>query len=310
MGREFQLIQRYLALFGAAPQVTLGVGDDAAVLAVPADSEVVVSTDTLLEGVHFPESTLPEYVATRAVAAAASDLAAMAAQPLGMTLALTLPAADELWLHSFSEGLARVVRQLSLPLVGGDLTRGPLSVTVTVMGTVPVGCALRRSGARPGDRLCVTHTLGDAAAGLALVTGELGPENQLTPDQELFLEDRFYQPTPRLDWAVWLRDNAHAAIDISDGLLVDVGHLSDASGVSCRIDSTRLPLSSALRTFEKEQRLAWALGGGDDYELAIAVPPSVPLPAQLTEVGEFGAGTGVQCDVTPPGVAGYDHFGP
>ena len=309
MGREFQLIQRHLALFGAAPQVRVGVGDDGAVLALPPDTELVVSTDTLVEGTHFPELTLPEYVATRAVAAAASDLAAMAAEPLAMTLALTLPAADDLWLHSFSEGLARVVKQIALPLVGGDLTRGPLSVTVTVIGTVPHGRALCRTGARPGDRLCVTHTLGDAAAGLAVVSGHLKSLEALTPDEALFLEDRFYQPTARLDWVGWLRDNAHAAIDISDGLLADAGHLSSASGVGCRIDSGRLPLSSALASVEKTQRLTWALAGGDDYELAVAVPPAVDLPENLTQVGEFVSGAGVACDYIPDGLTGYDHFG-
>ena len=137
MGREFQLIQRYLSLYGAGPQVTLGVGDDAAVLNLPPDTELVVSTDALVEGTHFPELTLPEHIATRAIGTATSDLAAMAAEPLAMTIALTLPSADELWLHSFSQGLAKAVQQFSLPLVGGDLTRGPLSVTVTVNGTVP-----------------------------------------------------------------------------------------------------------------------------------------------------------------------------
>ena len=309
MGREFQLIQRYLSLYGAGPQVTLGVGDDAAVVNLPPNTELVVSTDTLVEGTHFPELTLPEHIATRAIGTAASDLAAMAAEPLAMTIALTLPSADELWLHSFSQGLASAVQQFSLPLVGGDLTRGPVSVTVTVNGTVPAGRALGRGGARPGDRLCVTHTLGDAAAGLALVSGLWDPDHTLTSDQEQFLEDRFYQPTPRLDWAGWLRDNATAAIDISDGLLADVGHLARASGLGCRLDSSCLPFSAPLATVNRQQRLDWALAGGDDYELAVAVPVGVELPAHLTPVGEFVTGDGVECDYMPGGQSGYDHFG-
>jgi len=308
-GREFELIYRHLGIFGAGPQVRLGVGDDGAVVALPPNSELVVSSDSVVEGTHFPDLTLPEYVATRAVAAAASDLAAMAADPLAMTLALTLPEPDELWLHSFSQGLERCVQSLSLPLVGGDLTRGPLAVTVTVMGSVPTGSALKRSGAKPGDRLCVTHTLGDAAAGLALIMGKLQPTNDIPFEDEEFLEGRFYQPTARLEWVTWLREHAHSAIDISDGLLVDVEHMADASGCACTIDSSALPLSPALTRLGRELCLDWALAGGDDYELAVAVPPGVMLPPGLSHVGEFYEGSGVQCDVSPTARKGYDHFG-
>ncbi|MDG2138544.1 MAG: thiamine-phosphate kinase [Luminiphilus sp.] len=308
-GREFDLIYRHLGLFGAGSQVRLGVGDDGAVLALPPNSELVVSSDSLVEGTHFPELTLPEYVATRAIAAAASDLAAMAADPLAMTLALTLPDPDELWLHSFSQGLERCVQALALPLVGGDLTRGPLSVTVTVMGSVPTGGALRRSGAKPGDRLCVTNTLGDAAAGLALIMGQLPSEPEIALEDEEFLEARFYQPTARLEWVPWLREHARSAIDISDGLLVDTEHMADASGCACSIDSSSLPMSSALSGFDQTLKLDWALAGGDDYELAVAVPPGVPLPSGLIQVGEFHEGSGVQCDYRPVARKGFDHFG-
>ncbi len=308
-GREFEFIHRHLGIFGAGSQVRLGVGDDGAVLALPPNSELVVSSDTIVEGTHFPKLTLPEYVATRAVGAAASDLAAMAADPLAMTLALTLPEPDELWLHSFSQGLGRCVQSLSLPLVGGDLTRGPLSVTVTVMGSVPTGCALQRAGAKPGDRLCVTHTLGDAAAGLALIMGELQGETEIPLEDEAFLEARFYQPTARLEWVPWLRQHAHSAIDISDGLLVDVAHMAEASGCACTIDSSALPLSPAVARLALESRLDYALAGGDDYELAVAVPSGVALPVGLIQVGEFHEGSGVQCDYSPTKIAGFDHFG-
>jgi len=306
---EFDLIYRHLGIFGAGSQVRLGVGDDAAVLALPANSELVVSSDSVVEGTHFPEFTLPEHVATRAVAAAASDLAAMAAEPLAMTLALTLPEPDELWLHSFSQGLGRCVEALSLPLVGGDLTRGPLSVTVTVMGSVPTGRALVRSGAKPGDWLCVTHTLGDAAAGLALIMGQLQSDYEVAAEDEEFLETRFYQPTARLEWVSWLREHARSAIDISDGLLVDVAHMADASGCACIIDSGALPLSPALSRLDANLRLDLALAGGDDYELAVAVPPKTELPPGLVQVGEFHEGSGVQCDYIPAKRVGFDHFG-
>ncbi|MDG1066212.1 MAG: thiamine-phosphate kinase [Luminiphilus sp.] len=308
-GREFELIYRHLGLFGAGSQVSLGVGDDGAVLTLPPNSELVVSSDSLVEGTHFPELTLPEYVATRAIAAAASDLAAMAADPLAMTLALTLPEPDELWLHSFSQGVERCVEALALPLVGGDLTRGPLSVTVTVMGSVPTGCAMKRSGAEPGDRLCVTHTLGDAAAGLALIMGQLPRDIEVPLEDEEFLEARFYQPTARMEWVPWLREHAHAAIDISDGLLADTEHIADASGCACTIDSTALPLSPALSRFDQALKVDWALAGGDDYELAVAVPPGVVLPPELRQVGEFHEGSGVQCDYRPNARKGFDHFG-
>jgi thiamine-monophosphate kinase len=308
-GREFELIYRHLGIFGAGPQVRLGVGDDAAVLALPANSELVVSSDSVVEGTHFPEFTLPEHVATRAIAAAASDLAAMAADPLAMTLALTLPDPDELWLHSFSQGLGRCVEALSLPLVGGDLTCGPLSLTVTVMGSVPNGGALTRSGARPGDWLCVTHTLGDAAAGLALILGQLQGDDEIALEDEEFLESRFYRPTARLEWVSWLREHARSAIDISDGLLADVAHMANASGCACVIDSKAIPLSPALSRFNHKQCLDWALAGGDDYELAVAVPPDTVLPPGLIQVGEFHEGSGVQCDYIPVERVGFDHFG-
>ena len=307
---EFQLIQRYLSAFGSAPQVRLGVGDDAAILTVPAGHELLVSTDTIVTGVHFPENTFPEHIASRAVATAASDLAAMAGEPLAMTLALTLPDSDELWLHSFSQGLARAVTRCQLPLVGGDLTRGPLSVTVTVHGAVPRDQAVRRTGAKPGDRLCVTHTLGNAAAGLALVEGRLAHADRLTEDHELFLERCFYEPSPRLEEAQWLRQWAHAAIDISDGLLADADHLAAASGLGCLVDAHLLPLAPALQRLPPDVAIPLALQGGDDYELAIAVPADIELPGHLTCVGWFESGEGLRCDYPSLIGSGYDHFGP
>jgi len=305
---EFDLIVRYLAGFGAGPGVSLGVGDDAAALALPSGHELLVSTDTQVEGVHFPHHSLPESIAYRAVAAAASDLAAMAAEPLAMTLALTLPEADELWLHSFSMGLGDVVGDIGLPLVGGDLTRGPLSLSVTVMGTTPTGRYLTRAGARPGDRLCVTGTLGDAACALALLEGRCPGVDLLDGDQQEWLEGRFFRPTPRIAFASWLREHATACIDVSDGLLADTGHLAAASGVACRVVADRLPLSSALSRLPRKQAEGWALTGGDDYELVFTVPPGPSLPEGTQVIGEVVAGEGVSCDGADFQGGGYEHF--
>ena len=154
----------------------------------------------------------------------------------------------------------------------------------------------------------MTHTLGDAAAGLALIEGRLMVDGILSDDDQLFLETRFYEPTARLEEAHWLRDSAHAAIDISDGLLADVGHIAAASGLACTIDASSLPMSRALQQLPTEQATPWALHGGDDYELALAVPPEADLPDYVTPIGYFTVGEGVSCDYPGVANAGYDHF--
>ena len=274
-------------------------------LALPDGHELVASIDTMVEGRHFPAGVFPEDIAYRAVAAAASDLAAMGAQPLGMTLALTLPDTDALWLRAFSEGVAQAVSAYGLPLVGGDTTRGPLTISVQVLGSVEQGEALLRSGAREGDRLCVSGTLGDAAAALALEQGSITAE----PDDADYLLQRFYRPTSRLSLARALVGQATACIDISDGLLADAGHIADASGVMIQIDSAALPLSPALsKSSNKDQVIRWALSGGDDYELCFCLPEAVPVPAGCTVVGSVLAGEGISCDVDVSELFGFDHF--
>ena len=312
--REFEVIYRWFAGLGAGKNVALGVGDDAAILEMPAGHQMVVSTDTLVEGVHFPIETLPEDIAYRAVVTAASDLAAMAAEPLAMTLAISLPVADDLWLHGFSQGLAAAVADTGLPLVGGDTTQGPLTVSVTVMGSVPRGQALLRTGAQVGDNVWVSNTLGDAAAGLAMLQGELAsvwlPEFE---DQD-WLTLRFNRPTPRFDLVLQLRGHASACIDISDGLLADAGHIADASGVAIHIDADKIPLSSALMACpDRELALRWALTGGDDYALLFTMPSGAPVPSGCTLIGEVRLGDGVHCDhsaakSTVGGHLGYAHF--
>lgn len=308
MASEFDLIYRYLANLGAGSHVTLGVGDDAATLRLSAGCELVVSTDTAIEGRHFPEDTLPEYVGYRVVAAAVSDLAAMAAKPIAMTLALTIPNADELWMHGFATGVAHAVDAFGLPLVGGDLTRGTLSVTVTVMGEVPAGRAVTRQGAQVGDQIAVTGTLGDAAAGLAIINGALAGHSDVDWRLAEQLEQRFYKPSPQLDWAAWLATHASAAIDISDGLLSDLGHIAHASGVRLSVDPQAVPLSVALRAMPGFTPLPFALQGGDDYELAFTAPADLVLPLGATQIGFVEAGKGVICPGTESEQGGYDHF--
>lgn len=302
---EFELIRRYFCSLGSGAHVNLGVGDDAALLSPPPGTQLVLSVDTAIAGVHFPEHSFPEDVAYRAVACAASDLAAMGAEPLGMTLALSLPDVDELWLHAFSEGLAQASRVFSLPLVGGDTTRGSLCISVQVAGAVPAGQALLRSGAAPGEQVCVSGTPGDAAAGLALLLGQWQVEELSAAD---YLQQRFLRPPCRLALASALRGIATAAIDISDGLLADLEHLARASGVGVRLQAELLPVSAALSTVEQVQRLGWALSGGDDYELAFTLPAGVPVPPGCTMIGETTEEEGVVCPGAPPFNKGYRHF--
>ena len=305
---EFQIIQRWFSNLGSSEHVLAGVGDDAAVLAVPPGHVLHTSTDTLIEGRHFLPETLPEDVGFRAVATAASDLAAMGAEPLAMTLAITLPDRNELWLHGFTQGVAAAVLRFDLPLVGGDTTRGEHSITVTVLGTTPRDEWLSRGGANPGDRVCVSGTVGDAAMALAVLQGEVAPEDLPSPDATERLLRCFSHPEPRLELGSQLRGRASAAIDLSDGLLADAAHIADASGVAIHIDSSRLPLSETLRAHRDHERvLLWALAGGDDYELLFTIPPEYPVPPGCTEIGDVRHGTGIHSDVAVQST-GYDHF--
>ncbi|PLW81738.1 thiamine-phosphate kinase [Kineobactrum sediminis] len=302
---EFTLIARYFSAYGRGAAVELGVGDDCAILALAPHERLATSVDTVVAGRHFPEESLPEDVGFRAVAAAASDLAGMGARPLGMTLALTLPEADELWLHSFSQGVAAAAVALELPLVGGDTTRGPLTISVQVLGALPAGKALLRSGAQVGDGVYVSGTLGDAGGGLAILEGRYQPE----PEAAEYLERRFFRPLPPLALGALLLDTASAAIDISDGLLADAGHIAAASGVRIEIDRECLPLSAALQAHpDREQALAWALSAGDDYELCFCLPEGSAVPRGCTRVGAVLAGAGVVCAGAEGLVRGYQHF--
>ncbi|HYM26562.1 MAG TPA: thiamine-phosphate kinase [Steroidobacteraceae bacterium] len=316
---EFALIDRYFRACGATRgDVRLGVGDDAALLAPMAGQELVAATDTLVAGVHYPEPADPASLGHRALAVNLSDLAAMGARPAWALLALTLPRAEPAWLAQFAAGLGELARAHDVALVGGDTTRGPLCVTVTLLGHVPGGSALRRAGAAPGDVLFVSGTPGDAAAGLALEQGRLAA----APEASAYLRERFLRPQPRLALGERLRGYASACIDVSDGLLADAGKLAAASGAGVELDWQALPLSESLRAaLGAERGRELALTGGDDYELCFAVHPdrvarlAEALPPQrwgYTRIGTLRAAPGAvvqrEGTVMEFSHSGYEHF--
>ena len=266
---EFDLIQRYFARAPVGNDVLLGIGDDCAVVQPPVGRHLVMSIDTMVEGVHFPVDTKPERIGVRAMCAALSDLAAMGARPHWFTLALTMPASNPDWVAEFSEGVFSIANRYECSLIGGDTTRGPLCISVQVHGSVVPGQALRRSGARPDDIIYVTGNLGDAAAALAVIDKKM----TVSPGVAAYLQKRFYAPTPRIREGELLAGTASSAIDISDGLCADLEKICQASGAGALVDVNRLPISSLWRDYTDEgQRLAWALAGGDDYQLCFTVP--------------------------------------
>jgi len=315
---EFELIRHY---FAAAPcaqggeGVALGIGDDCALLAVPAGEQLAISTDTLVAGVHFSDPCDPFLLGQRSLAVAVSDLAAMGATPLAFTLALTLPTVTAAWLEAYARGLNAMAQRCKVALVGGDTTRGPLSITMTVFGAVPTGQALTRSGAQVGDLLCVGGELGNAAGALPLVLGQRTAETAIADP----LLAHYWSPRPQLALGVALRGKATSALDISDGLLADCGHIALASKVAIQVERDRLPLSKALVALLGQADAEHAaLAGGDDYVLAFTLPPT-ELPTLLAAgwpvhvVGRVVAGQGVTLhdgdgqDITPL-TRGYQHF--
>ncbi len=318
---EFDVIRKWFQGVGPRrPDVLVGVGDDGAVLQPPPGQSLVTATDTLVGDVHFPADAPPDAIGEKALAVNLSDLAAMGAEPAWFQLALTLPAIDPDWLDGLAAGFSRLARHHGTALVGGDLARGPLNLGVQVFGFVPPGRALLRSGARPGDAIVVSGTLGDAAQGLRLWQGRA---DRGDPDVAFLLE-RLHRPTPRVSLGRALRGMATAAVDLSDGLASDLGHLLAASGVGATVDVDRLPRSRAGERFGG-RRSHWraALEGGDDYELCFTLPRSrlheldaiaSRLGVALTRVGQIEPGGGlrlVRSDRTPvaTGSQGYLHFG-
>lgn len=266
---EFELIKKYFTDIGPVQRAALGVGDDCALLDVPAGRQLALSVDTLIADVHFPAAADPALIAQKALRSNLSDLAAAGAEPLAFTLALSLPTADPDWLAAFAQGLRSCADEFAIALIGGDTTRARQTViTVQVFGLVPQGQALLRSGAAAGDGIYVSGTLGAARAALDVLDV---PALQLSADQRFWLK-RYFMPRPRMTLGVALRGIASAAIDISDGFAADLGHILDSSGVGALVDAAQLPLPDALGAHA--DALDFALFGGDDYELCFTVPPA------------------------------------
>lgn len=267
---EFSLIDHYFkSIIPTRDDVVLGIGDDAACLRLPNDMDLLVSTDTLVEGVHFLKSWDAYDIASRALRVNISDIAAMAATPCWVSLALTLPEADEQWLQRFSQGLADTLRQYDLALVGGDTTSGPLSITITIHGFSPRGCAVKRSGARVGDIIMVSGELGAAAHAVSVLNSTMKDEVAYK-----LLMDKLLHPKPRVDLIELMREHATAAIDISDGLSADLNHILESSHVGASLFLDKIPIHPLVCQYQQDKALDMALSGGDDYELCFTIPPA------------------------------------
>jgi thiamine-monophosphate kinase len=312
---EFALIDRIRARAATRSDVVLGIGDDAALLQVPPGKLLAVATDTLNIDVHFPGDTGAADLGWKSLAVNLSDLAAMGAQPAWATLSLSLPHAEESWIDAFLDGFLGLAALHDVALVGGDTTRGPLSISATVHGFVDAATALRRDGARAGDDVWVSGTLGEAAAALAQwrAGGAADPG----------LRARLDRPTPRIGAGLALAGVAHAAIDLSDGLLADLGHVCFESGVAAEVALDALPASPLLsERFDARARIALQATGGDDYELCCTAAPAqreaiagiaVRCDVPLTRIGRIVAGTGVRAlradgSEWHPERSGYVHF--
>jgi len=305
---EDRLIDRFFRPLARDP-AALGLRDDAGLLTPAPGIDLVVTTDGVIEGVHFFPDDPPDAVAKKALRANLSDLAAKGAEPVGFLLSIALPQKpDEKWLAAFSAGLAADVEAYRCPLLGGDTDRtpGPVSVSIAAFGQVPRGAMVKRAGARAGDVIVVTGTIGDAALGL-LIRREPGRAERarLSPSERAHLGARYLLPDPKIALATMLRECAHAAIDISDGLAGDLTKLAEASGVAARIETRRLPLSPAARKMlaAEPALLETVLSGGEDYEILAAVPPRAVAQLQaaasgaaipLTVIGSISPGMRVE----------------
>jgi len=311
---EFDIIARYFTRQGAyRDDVVLGVGDDAALLKVPRDRQLVLAVDTLVAGRHFAADAAAFDIGWKALAVNLSDFAAMGATPAWATLSLTLPAVDKHWLQAFADGFYSLAEQYQVALVGGDTTRGPLSVGVQLQGYIEPGKVLRRDAAKPGQALFVSGTLGDAACALhQLQSGAV----------DAFVYERLNRPEPRVALGQLLGGVAAAAIDVSDGLLADLGHILEASRCGATLYPERLPVSAALQNLPAGELLEYQCNGGDDYELCFSVAPErrAQLDALLqqqalsvAEIGVIDAQPGLRCKfpdgrIITPAIHGFDHF--
>ncbi|QIR16111.1 thiamine-phosphate kinase [Shewanella aestuarii] len=317
--KEFQLIEKYFLNRGQKRRdVLLDIGDDCALVEPASGKSIAISCDTLVEGVHFFADMPAHALGYKSLAVNLSDLAAMGAEPAWMTLALSLPNVDEQWLSEFSNGLFEAAEYYQVALIGGDTTRGPRCINITINGQVPKGKALKRSAAKVGDWIYVTGTLGDSALGLDLLRGVY----QVAPQFKDYLLNRHYYPTPRVLAGQSLRGLASSAIDLSDGLVSDIGHILKASNVGAVIDANQIPISTALAScVSEEQALAYALTGGEDYELLFTVPESergaidtalLHAGVKFVKIGQICAGDKLKftLDGKPftPDFKGFEHF--
>ena len=314
---EFDLIARHF--MRPAANAVLGVGDDCALLHVTNGMDLAVSTDTLVSGTHFFPEVDPEHLGHKSLAVNLSDMAAMGAMPYWATLALTLPTVDHAWLGAFAKGFFDLAEEFNVSLVGGDTTRGPLALNVTIMGEVPAGAALRRSGAKAGNDIWVSGHLGDAALAVAHRKGILKLDDADVEEALMHL----YEPMPRVQLGQALRGQATAAIDISDGLLGDLGHICRLSGVGATVELARIPLSDiAAKHIDTDAGRTAVVAGGDDYELCFTAPANSResiddlqdmLGVHLTRIGQIRRGKGVSLLGTDGKAVkvdgrGYDHF--
>ncbi|MDP7554014.1 MAG: thiamine-phosphate kinase [Candidatus Thioglobus sp.] len=307
---EFDLIREYFSWPSEDSDVVLGVGDDAAVVNVPTDQQLVMSTDTLIEGVHFSAQADPRDIAHKALAVNLSDIAAMGGQAKCFTLALSLPEIDKRWLGEFSSSLNELAGRYQVSLVGGDTTRGALSITINVIGLVESGSALKRSGASPGDGIYVSNTIGSAAYAWWQLN------NDQKPSEENL--ERLHRPTPQLELGRALNGLASACIDISDGLEQDLGHILDCSNVGAIIELEDLPLDEELSDHVKRTSdYSIALCGGDDYELCFSMPKkrrewllkrTRELNVRTTRIGEITKSLGMEIKGYSNNSSSYQHF--
>ncbi len=315
---EFDLIERFFVRPNKRNDVTVGIGDDAAVCFVPDDHELSITTDLLVVGTHFSEDTPAQAVGHKALAVNLSDLAAMGATPAWFTLNLSLPEIDENWLREFSRGMFALADDRKLSLIGGDTVKGPLSIGIQACGLMPTGTAVLRSGAHAGDQIYVTGSLGDAALALRCLQGSIDLPHEVRD----YLISRLHYPVPRSTQGVALREIATSMIDISDGLVADLGHVLERSGVGAAIQQEALPLSAHYRDNLGEVGFGDALTGGDDYELCFTVPAdrvdelhaiSEKWDCAVSRIGEIELGSDLKIknkdgEVVAVDNMGYDHF--
>ena len=325
MPSEFDIIRQYFtssAIGEPRDDVILGIGDDAAILNIAEhhqSHQLVQSVDTLVAGVHFPIETSPQDIAYKALAVNLSDMAAMGAEPAWFTLAITLPNDDVTWLKGFSESLSSIAKKYGVQLIGGDTTNGPLCISITINGFVPIGKALTRYNAEPQDKIYVSGTIGDAALALAEWQGQC----LLREESIGYLKERLNRPMPQIELGLLLRDYASSCIDISDGLIADLGHITSSSGVGAKINFDKIPRSKEfdLNLTDEALIIPLVLSGGDDYELCFTIPLSQQTEfdkiikenkLSVSHIGEIESEKGVRCFINNSEIeiqdTGYRHF--